>query len=197
MGAGTTTAYALTLEEKTIVYDSYALEKAGSLDKSIEKMNLIYQRNPNDYFVNLRLGWLFFIDKKYKNSEDHYERAFKSDAESIEPLLGLSTLYLATAAYDKVVKVSLIVLKKDPANYKVLQSFITSEIRLKNYKYALTYANWALKLYPTDPVFLEQRAYVVQESGMSKELLPETLSLLLLVSPENAYARSQLNSALK
>lgn len=53
----------------------------------------------------------------------------------------------------------------------------------------------ASKLYPADPVFLEQEGFALMQLGKTAEA-KKTLNKLLLVSPGNVYARTTLNDAL-
>jgi tetratricopeptide (TPR) repeat protein len=184
-------AKALTVEQQASVYDSYAFERAGDFSHAMERMVQVFKQSPSDYFVNLRLGYLFYTLKKYKNSADHYERAVQLNTASIEPLLGLTQVYLASETYDKVIKACSSILQKDPRNYTALQRLITSEIRLKDYAHADAHAGEALKLYPTDAIYLEQRAFALKELGKANDA-KAILSTLLLVSPQNEYARSQI-----
>lgn len=184
-------AHALNLEEQTLVYDSYALEKTGDIPKAIEKMVLALQKSPKDYYCNIRLGWLFFLNKKYKNSLDHYSQAYSIEKNSLEPLLGMSQVYQAAEAHPKTKKACELVLAKDPKNYICLQRLIFAEIQMKEFTPALASAKLAHELYPTDPVFLEQYAVLLKQNSQESEA-KTILSLLLLVSPQNEYARSQL-----
>ncbi len=183
-------AFGMTLDDQTLVYDSYAAERIGDIPKAVAKMVAILQNNPTDYFVHLRLGWLFYIQKKYKNSIDHYSGAFNATPSSIESLLGLSLVYYSTASYDKAAKACSLLLQRDPKNHTGLQRIITSQIQLRDFVHALENSNTATELYPTDPVFLEQKAYLLKETGKPEEA-KATLAILLLVSPQNAYARAQ------
>jgi tetratricopeptide (TPR) repeat protein len=186
-----TQAFALSVEEQTMVLESYSAEKVGNIPSAIEKMVRAFQNNQNDYYINLRLGWLFWLDKKYKNSIDHYGRAQTTLPSSLEPLLGLSLVNSTIGDYTATAKAAEQILARDSKNYYGLQRLVTAHIQLKQLKPALSRAEQGLALYPTDPIFLEQKGFVQKELG-NQAGAKETLNYLLLVSPQNGYARTQL-----
>lgn len=186
-------ARSLTLEERAAVYESYAWEAKASYDLAAQKMNAAYQANSSDFFVNLRMGWLFSLAKKYKNSVDHYEAAAKIAPLSIDPWLGLSLLYLNLGETDRSLSASEQLLTRDPANYYGLLRTNMALIKSKRYSEALSRVDQALKVYPVDPTFLEQKGFLLVSIGKAEEAR-EPLSLLLLISPQNAYAKSILKN---
>ena len=64
-----------------------------------------------------------------------------------------------------------------------------ASLKLKSYAPALAKVEYILKAYPLDPVFLEQKAFGLAETG-KKEEAKEVIRQLILISPSNAYAKS-------
>jgi tetratricopeptide (TPR) repeat protein len=184
-------AWAVSLDDRVALYDSYTLEGQGLITKAIEKVTGVLSRNQTDYFVNYRLGWLFFLEKKYKNSIEHYQKAANLVPTSIEPWLGASYVYVMTGDYSNSVRTCAEALKRDPQNYTCLQRTTLSLIRLKDYSGAIEKANISLKLYPTDLVFLEQKVFALKESGHADEA-KDIASALITLSPRNVYAKRVL-----
>lgn len=184
---------ALSIEDRTAVNESYVLEAQGKIAQSIEKMVNILNTNPSDYFVNYRLGWLFSLEKKYKNAADHYEKAASLSTESMEPWLALSSLYINLGNFSGAEKASRELLKRDPKHYYGMLRLNLALIRKKDFAPALEGANAALKLFPTDAVFLEQKAYALAQLERKDEAR-EVIAILILVSPKNEYARTFLSS---
>ncbi|MBI2711356.1 MAG: tetratricopeptide repeat protein [Bdellovibrio sp.] len=181
-------AWALNMEDRMAIYDSYALEGQGAIAKAIDKVTGALSRNKTDYFLNYRLGWLFYLAKKYKNSVEHYQQAGNIVTTSVEPWLGASLVYVMSGEYGLSVRMCAEALKRDPQNYTCLQRSVFSWIQLKDYHNALEKVNVALKLYPTDAVFLEQKVAVLQASGKPDEA-KDIATVLITVSPKNAYAK--------
>ena len=184
-------AWALSVESQAIVHESYTLESQGQIEQSIKKMQKVAFTYPDDYFVNYRLGWLFSVSKKYRNSIESYEKAAALSPESIEPWLGMSAIYVGLLDYPITVKMCIEVLKRDAAHYVATQRFIYAAIRMKDFQAVNNRAEMALKLFPSDVVLLEQKAFALKNLGKNDEA-KSAASLLILLSPTNAYAKSLL-----
>ena len=195
LGLGTPVAHALTADESAKVLESYPLEKQGDLNGAIHKMTTVLSSNSKDYFVNIRLAWLYSVAKKYKNAIDHYETAASVAPHSIEPLLGLSLLQTNLGSFAAAKTASEQVLERDPHNYLGFSRLIGAQIKLKDFAGAAAKAEAAIRLYPADPVFLEQRGYAQMQQGKVAEA-KRTLHQLLLASPNNVYAQMVLGDAL-
>ena len=66
------------LDVKNAYYKSYNYEKMGDYKDAIKVLIPLYNKYPNAYTVNLRFGWLFYLNKNYKNSIFHYQKASMS-----------------------------------------------------------------------------------------------------------------------
>ncbi len=190
----TTQLMAVSNEDYTAIYDSYTLEAQFKYPQAIAKMTEIYAKNSDDYFVNYRLGWLFSLDLKYKNSVDHYKRAAIKNSTALEPWLALSSMMINLGEWQSAINFSEEILKRNPGNYYGNLRFIMGHLRLKNYAIALEKVEYILKSYPLDPIFLEQKAFALAESGKT-ELAKKAVRDLILVSPSNIYAKTFMNKA--
>ena len=56
---------------------SYTYEKTQNYNDSIKALKLVLMHYPETYTVNLRLGYLFLLNKKFANAEKHYHKAQK------------------------------------------------------------------------------------------------------------------------
>lgn len=90
----------------------------GNYQKAIDELIGIYKDYSNNYLVNLRLGYLFYLQKNYDESIKYYQKAIVlSRDKAVEPFLGLT---LPLAAKEKWNDVELIynkVLSIDPNNF--------------------------------------------------------------------------------
>ena len=95
--------------------DSYTQEyykKYTDAIASITKVN-----NDENYETNLRLGWLFYVNKNYAQSQAHYQKAVEIKPYSIEAKLGLVKPLLALESWEKVLQQYEDILKIDNQNY--------------------------------------------------------------------------------
>lgn len=179
----------LTLPEKATLYESYAFEARLKYEEAAKKIGNLYETHKDNYFLNMRLGNLYSLAKKASQSVGYFQRAATISPGSLEPWLALAQLHVNTGDYKKAEAVCWELLKRDRENYHGLMHMAMSMIALKKYSDALSKVEDAMKLYPLDPTFLEQKGYLlVKENKM--DAARETLGLLLLISPQNAYAKS-------
>jgi tetratricopeptide (TPR) repeat protein len=68
---------------------SYQYEKVGDYGNAINALLIPYKSAPEDYTINLRLGYLYASNLKYANAISHYQAAHKVAPKAIPPQLGL------------------------------------------------------------------------------------------------------------
>lgn len=68
---------------------SYQLEAEKKWMQSLEVLARKYKNYPDDYFLNLRLGWLFRILGNYENAKIHYSKALQINPKALDPQIGL------------------------------------------------------------------------------------------------------------
>jgi len=171
------------------VYESYSYEAKSQTTLAIEKMTQVLGTNPTDYFVHLRLGWLFYLERKFKNASTHYKKAIEIRPSSIEAKQGLMLVSQVSGDFESTVIVGELLLKIDPLNYLANQRTISAYIQLKSFNKAVKRAKMMTEVYPTDPIFLEQLAFALVQSG-KKDQAQHIVSELILLSPSNEFART-------
>lgn len=128
---------------------SYIYESEYNYAKAIASMDAI-QGGDTKYNVNLRLGWLHYLNGDFIKSETYYKKAIELSPESIEARLGLAYPLSKLNSWDKVIEVYKSILKVDPnhssTNYQLAYIYYVR----KMYAEAITYLNNVLKLYPFD-----------------------------------------------
>lgn len=126
---------------------SYVFEYNSEYSKAIA---VLTELNSESYQVNLRLGWLYYLNKDYVKSETHYRKAVNSEPSSVEARFGLVLPMSALGNWNNVLAVYLEVLKLDPnnsiANYRTASIFYTR----KDYVNATAYIVKVIRLYPFD-----------------------------------------------
>ncbi|WP_029520931.1 tetratricopeptide repeat protein [Persephonella sp. IF05-L8] len=176
---------------KNAYYRSYQYEKSGNYEDAIKALIPLYKEYPNGYTINLRLGWLYYLDKKYANSIYHYEKAMKLLPSSVEAKLGYTLPLLSQNRYSDVEKVCYQILNIDFYNYygNLRLSFV---LRMQNkFTLAEKVINKMLALYPTDTNFLVELGLLKFATG-KKEEAKKIFNDVLILDPENVIAREYL-----
>jgi tetratricopeptide (TPR) repeat protein len=186
--------FAISSMDYPMVYDSYSLEEKGKISQAIAKMTEVYAKNTDDYFIHYRLGWLFSVDKKYKIAIDHYKQAAVKNTQALEPWLALSLLSVKLNEWQSAATYSEEIIKRNPDHYDGNLRYIMASIHLKDYANAIEKVDRILKSYPLDPIFLEQKAYSLAESGKT-EAAKKAVMELILVSPSNVFAKTFMSTS--
>jgi len=180
-------SYALDYEKiKDAYYRSYQYEKVGDFENAVKSIMIVYKEYPEGYTVNLRLGWLYYLNKNY-----HYEKALKVIPSSVEAKLGYTLPLLAQGKYTDVEKICYQILNTDFYNYygNLRLSFV---LRMqKKYDMAVKVINKMLSLYPTDINFLTELALVRFYQGDKKQA-EYLFKDILILDPENVTAKEYL-----
>ena len=179
-------------EIKEIYYKSYNYEKMGDYKDAIKVLIPLYKKYPEGYTINLRLGWLFYLNKNYSNSIKHYQKASLILPYSIEPKLGLMRDYLAMQDFKDALKEGNLILREDYYNYYGNYYEILALKGIKDYQNAIKVTNKMLGLYPTSVLFLNilGEVYYLQNK---KDLAKKVFKSVLLLDPNNVIAKSYLN----
>ena len=76
-----------------------------------------YSAHPQDYLLNLRMGWLYYLSGSYDNSAQHYYTALQITPQSTEAGVGYLLPLLAQARYPDAESFVHEIVKGDPKNY--------------------------------------------------------------------------------
>jgi tetratricopeptide (TPR) repeat protein len=93
---------------------SYEAEQAGNYQKAIAELKAVYKTD--HYFCNIRLGWLYYLDKQYAISIQFYNLAISLKPYAIEAKFGCIKPLSAVGSWDKVKEQYLQILRIDPQN---------------------------------------------------------------------------------
>ncbi len=185
-------SYALDYQEiKKSYYRSYQYEKTGDYENAIKALMFVYNEYPDGYTVNLRLGWLYYLMKKYANSVFHYKKAIKAAPYSVEAKLGYTLPLLAQKKFSEVESICYQIINTDFYNYYGNLRLSYALRMEKKYETAIKIAQKMLALYPTDVNFLIEIALSKFSLGKKEEAKKIFLDVLIL-DPENITAREYL-----
>lgn len=132
----------------TAFYNSYTYENEKNYDKAIQSLNAVYSES--SYDINLRMGWLYYIQGDYLKSQNKYKQAVKLAPKSIEAKFGLIYPLTALQNWNEVLKVYEQILLLDPNNSKANYHVAYIYYVRKDFAKANQYANKTYTLYPFD-----------------------------------------------
>ncbi len=185
-------AFSLTYTEIKEAYQrSYIYEKSGDYTDAIKALMPVYKSYPNGYTVNLRLGWLYYLEGRYADSELHYKKALQAIPTSVEAVLGLMLPLMAQDKWPQVESLAYRILKIDYYNYYGNLRLSITLRQEKKFSMAESVARKMLSIYPTDVNFLNELALSLLGEG--KKLYAKTIfENVLILDPENVVAKEYL-----
>lgn len=178
--------FAQTPEEIRMAFSkSYESEKSKNYAGAIAELKKIY--NANSYEMNLRLGWLYYMNAEHATAQSYYEKCIALKPASIEAMLGYANPTAALEKWDDVLNMYQKILKIDPAhsvtNYRVALIYYYR----KDFTKAEQYNKVVLDHYPFDYSSLLLMAGI--KIGMGKIVeAKEYYRKVLLYSPSDATA---------
>ncbi|MCX6163894.1 MAG: tetratricopeptide repeat protein [Ignavibacteriae bacterium] len=117
--------------------ESYAFETKGQYSDAISVLKNVYEES--SYEINLRLGWLYYLNKLYDESIQYYQKAGNLIPYAIESKFGIVNPYAAQEKWDKVTEQYVAILAIDPqntlANYRLGLSYYYKADYTNAYKY--------------------------------------------------------------
>jgi len=170
---------------------SFVSEAAGNYAQAISDLKGLYQKYPLGYTLNYRLGWLFYKNKAYANSEYHYKRAIKVSPESIEARLSYESLLMAQLKWEELEEISAVIVQKDRYSYLGNLRYMIALIKRQKFPEAIKIGVKMSKLYPTDMDYLFYTAAAYEGNNEKKQALKYYQALLIL-SPINQVAQSKV-----
>lgn len=175
---------------KTQYFKSYDYEQMSRYGEAIKVLSPLYKKYPKGYTLNLRFGWLFYLDKKYSDAIKYYTQASLINSYALDPKLGLIRIYLDTADFAKAEMVAYALLKIDYYNYYANLYVTKALIAQEKYDVATKVITKMLALYPTDIAYLEQLAIVYKHT--SSPYLKKLYEDILILDPNNVLVRSEM-----
>ena len=127
---------------------SYEAENAKNYVIAIEKLKAGY--DPDNYIINIRLGWLCYLAKQYTESIVYYQKSIALKPNAIEPRFGCVKPLSALEEWDKVKKQYFEILTIDPQNTVANYWLGLIYYNRKDYGNALKLFEKIVNLYPLD-----------------------------------------------
>lgn len=188
-----TALFALTDQEiRDAYYKSYNYEKMANYTDAVKAILTVYNEYPEGYTVNLRLGWLYYLNQNYANSLERYEKAIKISPYSIEAKLGHLLPLLAQERYGDVEKEAFQILNVDYYNYYGNMRLVFALRMQQKLDMAEKIALKMLAIYPIDISFLTEYGLIKFAQG-EKDTAVKLFYDILILDPENVTAKQFLS----
>ncbi len=169
--------------------DSYAKEKSGKYDDATKALKAFY--DANSYEINLRLGWLTYLQGQFSESLSYYNKAVELMPYAIEPRLGAVLPLSAQGNWDLVVMHYNKILAIDPNNTLILYRMGLITYDKKDYKQAYQFFEKVVNLYPWDYQSVLMFAWTNYQLGKTREA-KVLFNKALLYYPEDPSAKEGL-----
>ena len=170
---------------------SFDYERTQAYQDAIRALAPVYEAYPNGYTVNLRMGWLFYLNGNYNNAVAHYEVARSAAPFAIEPKLGQLLPLLAQGRWSEAEAVAYEVVSVDHYNYYGNMRLVLALRMQEKFEPAYQIALKMAGAYPTDLTFLAELALLNDARGNKDEAV-RLFTDLLILDPENETARNYL-----
>jgi len=170
---------------------SFDYEGVQDYQNAIRALSPVYEAYPNGYTVNLRMGWLFYLNGNHANAAAHYEVATRAAPMALEPKLGRLLPLLAQGRWSDAETLAYQVVSVDHYNY---YGNLRLAIALRMQGKADAAYQIALKMvgaYPTDVLHLVELAQI-QDARGDKSEARRLFGEILVLDPENETARRYL-----
>lgn len=129
-------------------YKSYEAETSGKYTVAINDLLAVYKAD--DYFINLRLGWLHYLARQQVKSEEYYRMAIRLKPYSIEARFGIVKPLSTAGKWDQVKQQYLEILKIDPQNTTASYWLGVIHYNRREYTAAVKLFEKVVNLYPLD-----------------------------------------------
>ncbi len=161
--------------------NSYISESNKSYSAAISDILPYY--SDDSYEINIRLGWLHYLNKNYNASLSYYNKAIKLKPASIEAKFGVVKPLSFLQYWDKVLEQYQAVLRIDPQNTQA--NYWTGVIyyNRKQYAAAIKCFKIVVTLYPYDYDGNHMLAWSYLMSGGKAAMAKEYFQKALLIKP--------------
>lgn len=166
--------------------ESYRYEKMQDYKDAIKSLQPLLRTYPNNYTLNLRLGWLYYLQGRYGNAIVHYQRAALVKPKSFEPKLGLARVYLAKGDNTKAFEIAIAIIKQDFYNYYA-NYYAASALFVGKPKESEKIARKMLERYPTDILFLKILGRSLAKYNINKA--KQVYLYILILHPTDVEAK--------
>ena len=179
------------INKLSIWSQSYILESYYEYQKAADLIVPLVDNKETLELVNLRLGWLSYLQGKYNKSIDYYKNALNYNPKSIDTHLGITLPLLAQKRYKSATKYTQRALSLSPNNYSASEKMM--------YIYYLQ-GKWdSLNEFSTNvsthyPNLVEPLVYIARANFYSgnKDIAKKFYQRVLMLMPTHIEANANL-----
>ncbi len=171
--------------------NSYRYEKSQNYADSIKAISAVVTAYPQGYTVNLRLGWLYYLNGDYANSRQHYLVTIKVAPNSIEAKLGYTLPLMAQERHESTESVCRQILMVDSSNFLANLRLAYSLRMQKKFEVVEEVVVRMLGVYPTNVSLLTELGLTRVAQGRPVEA-KSIFKDILILDPENVTAKVQM-----
>lgn len=193
--------YLLGIIALLCVTTSFAQDKVAAFSKSYEleadkqylsAITPLKQLKINSYAVNLRIGWLFYLNGNYKDAVAYYAKAIQQRPMAIEARFGYILPAAKLKMWKNVAAQYDAILKLDPQNSKANYYRGLMFYNVGEYDKAEPYFDRVEQLYPFDydiVILSAWNSYHLKKNDKAKLLFNQAL----LIQPQSASAKEGIS----
>jgi tetratricopeptide (TPR) repeat protein len=170
--------------------ESYTKEKAGKYQEAINPLKAFY--DAGSYEINLRLGWLTYLQGQFTESLGYYKKAADLMPYAIEPRMGLVLPASSLGNWDMVIAQYNKILDIDPNNTVALYRLGLITYDKKDYNQSYKYFEKVVNLYPFDYQSILMLGWTNYKLGKTREA-KILFNKALLYYPEDSSAKEGLS----
>jgi tetratricopeptide (TPR) repeat protein len=164
---------------------SHQYESRGNFIDATSVLKAVYVED--SYEINLRLGWVTYLNGQFTESAAYYQKTMKLKPYSIEAKLGFANPASALGNWDQVMTIYNEILVIDPQNSVVNYRLGSIYYGRKDYTKAEKYLEKVINLYPFDYDTMILFAWTNYRLGKLREA-QVMFNKVLLNKPKDASA---------
>jgi len=169
--------------------ESYSQESSADYNKAIEVMKNVYDEG--SYEINLRLGWLSYINGNFTESIAYYQKSINLKPIALEPRWGITLPASSIGNWDMVRRQYNKILEIDPMNTKACYYLGMIHYNAEEYEEALVCFEKMVNLYPFDYDGMIMYAWTNFRLGKLREA-KVLFNKVLMISPQDTSATEGL-----
>ena len=173
-------------------HNSYANEYSKNYPAAINDITPYYTEN--NYEINIRLGWLNYLNKNYNSSQSYYAKAVALKPNAIEAKFGYVKPLSFLENWNKVLEQYSAIIKIDPQNTQANYWAGVIHYNRKQYDEATNCFKIVVTLYPFDYDGNHMLAWSYLMQGKKAEARTY-FEKALIIKPDDESSRDGLNKS--